>query len=138
MAYNWMITFGFKYGVWKKFYNVDGHEKEATVKYKWSFVDRYLEYKIQMFHWVQVPLDDAKNIEDDSAVVKGGGYRYCDDKKNTQMVDYHVDTCDALAAQLKDIPFCGNLSVRFPGGKPFILVGHYACIFKQYIFTGKA
>ena len=91
-----------------------------------------------MFHWVQVPLDVAKKLEDDSTVMKGGGYRYCDDETNTQMVEYHVETFDVLAVQLKHTPFGNNIMFRFPGGNPFILVVHYECTFKQYIFTGKA
>ena len=41
-AYNWMIAFGFKYKVRNKFYYVDSNEKEAEVKYRWRFVNRYL------------------------------------------------------------------------------------------------
>ena len=41
-AYNCMIALGFKYEVRKKFYYVNGNEKEATVKYIWRFVEQYI------------------------------------------------------------------------------------------------
>jgi len=43
--YRWMKHLGFKYEAWKKGYYVDGHEKPATVKYRWSFVQHYLNYE---------------------------------------------------------------------------------------------
>ena len=45
-----MLAIGFKYEVQKNLYYVDENEKEAAVKYRWSFVDHYLEYEMQMFH----------------------------------------------------------------------------------------
>ena len=78
-----------------------------------------------------MPLAGTKKLEDDGTVVKVGGYRYRDNETNTKMVEYHVDTCVALDTQVNHTPFGGNLRDRFPGGKPFILVGHNECIFKQ-------
>ena len=77
-----------------------------------------------MFFWVQVPLVNAKNLEDNDDVVKRGGYRYRDGEMNTKMVQNHVDTCDDVAAQVNHTPSIGNMGVRFPGGKPFIRIGH--------------
>ena len=79
---------------------------------------------MQMFRLLQVPLANTTYLEDDSAVLNGGGYRYHKNDTNNQMVEYNFDTCDALAAQIKHKPFVNNLRVIFQGEKPFILVGN--------------
>ena len=68
-----MTQLGFKYEPRKKGYYVDGHEKPATVAYRWSFCQWYLEYKQHMHHWVRTPAACAKELEDNGELMKGNG-----------------------------------------------------------------
>jgi hypothetical protein len=36
-TYRWMLQLGFQYETRRKGYYVDGHEKKATVEYRWDF-----------------------------------------------------------------------------------------------------
>jgi hypothetical protein len=55
------------------------------------------------------------------------------------MVEFHVDTSDALLKVGNVGEFGGNLSVRFPAGYiPLIVVGHNESSFKQFLMTKKA
>ena len=53
-VYRWMKKLGFNYEPRKKSCSVDSHEKEATVNYRWSFVERYLQREQRMFRWIQI------------------------------------------------------------------------------------
>jgi len=137
--YRWMKALGFRYEMRRKGYYVDGHEKPSTVAYRWSFCERYLAYEMRMFRWVQITLEQAKMLEEKGEIVKGSGYHYLDPLTNTNMVEFHVDTCDALLTVGSTGEFGGNLSVRFPAGsKPLIVFGHDECIFKQFLMSKKA
>ena len=72
--YWWMKHLGFKYEAQKKGYYVDGHENPATVEYRWSFVQHYLNYEWRMFCWIQIPLSEAVKQEEDGKVSKHTGY----------------------------------------------------------------
>jgi hypothetical protein len=39
-VYRWMLRIGFKHETRRKGYFVDGHEKKATIEYRWSLCDR--------------------------------------------------------------------------------------------------
>ena len=45
----WITSLGFKYEAHQKSYYVNGHEKQGTVDYQWSFVQRYLSHEQWMF-----------------------------------------------------------------------------------------
>ncbi len=51
-TYRWMLHLGFRYETRRKGYYVDGHEKKATVEYRWDFCKRYLLLESQMFCWI--------------------------------------------------------------------------------------
>ena len=129
-VYRWMIRLGFRYAARKKGYYVDGHEKPATVQYRWDFCKRYLTYEQRMHRWTQVTLAEAVVLEENGDVAKGSGY------KRGNIVEYHVDTVNPN--KLKETAFGGDLSIQFPiGAKPLIIFGHDECIFKQFTMAGK-
>ena len=69
-------------------------------------------------------------MEGKGEVTRGSGYKY------GNFVEYHVDTVDPQ--KLKETPFGGELSIRFPrGAKPIIIFGQDDCIFKQFSMSGK-
>ena len=108
-----MKHLGFKYEAQKKGYYVDGHEKPATVEYRWSFVQRYLSYERRMFRWIQIPLLEALKLEEDGKVPKHTGYWYQDSTTGDAIVEYHVDACTIFQEQMNETTkFGGRLSVR--------------------------
>jgi hypothetical protein len=42
--YRWLKKLGFSYEPSWKCYYVDGHEKEATIAYRYNFIERYFTY----------------------------------------------------------------------------------------------
>lgn len=90
--YNWLAALGFRYEPRRNNYYVDGHEKEATVQYRWKFVGRYLLDEVRMFRWIQMTIAEAKTYEEKGLVIEGSGYRYEDPNTGEPMVEYHVDT----------------------------------------------
>ena len=58
--YRWMNLLGFKYEQRRKCYYVYGHKKSATVEYCKAFVEYYLTYEHQMFHWIQVTITKSQ------------------------------------------------------------------------------
>ena len=135
-----MLLLGFRYETRRKGYYVDGHEKKATVEYRWDFCERYLLLERQMFRWIQVSLEEAEKLQELGRVAQGSGYTYIDERTGNTMVEYHVDTCKEFMDQMnKESAFGGNVSVRSNTGKrPLIVFGQDECIVKQYSFTHKS
>jgi hypothetical protein len=138
-VYRWMTSLGFRYEPCQKGYYVDGHERPATIQYRWDFCKRYLAYEQRMQRWIQVPATLAIELETKGEVAKGSGYKY--DSNGVSMFEYHVDSFAADNELLKEMvttSLGGNLSVQFPqGSKPLIIFGHDECIFKQFLMPGK-
>ena len=136
-VYRWMIRLGFRYEPARKGYYVDGHERPATIQYRWDFCRRYLAYEKRMHRWVQVPEAVAQQLEKDEMIARGSGYKYLLNGL-TPMREFHVDSFDPKKSkeflrQFVTTNFGGNLSVRMdPSSKPLISLGHDECIFKQY------
>ncbi|KAI2493650.1 hypothetical protein MHU86_20903 [Fragilaria crotonensis] len=141
-VYRWMVRLGFRYEPTRKGYYVDGHERPATVQYRWDFCQRYLSYERRMHCWVQVTEPVAAQLETDEMLPKGSGYSYLN-SSGDRMREYHVDSFEpekskALLQQLVTTDFGGNLSVRFDSSlKPLIIFGHDECIFKQFLMPSK-
>ena len=135
-----MLKLGFRYEIRRKGYYVDGHERKATVQYRWDFCDRYLSLERRMFRWIQVSLEEAERLQALGEVTKGSGYKYTDKRTGKAMVEYHVDTCRGfMDCMNKQTIFGGNLSVRMnPDERPVISFGQDECIVKQYSFTNKS
>jgi alpha-amylase/alpha-mannosidase (GH57 family) len=111
-TYRWMLQLGFCYEMRRKGYYVDGHEKKATVDYRWDFCERYLLLERQMFRWIQVSLEEAEKLQALGKVTKGSGHMYTDERTGNTMVEYHVDTCKEFMEKMnKESEFGGNLSV---------------------------
>jgi hypothetical protein len=68
------------------------------------------------------------------------GHKYLDPETNLEMVELHVDAHPSFHEKMNaTTKFRGNLSVQMPpNNKPLICFGQDECIFKQYLFTGKA
>jgi hypothetical protein len=138
-VYRWMLRIGFKHETRRKGYFVDGHEKKATIEYRWSFCDRYLVMERKMYLWIQVPVEEANMLKEEKKAAKQSGYHYMDKLTGNEMVEFHVDTCRTFMDQMnKETTFGGNLSVRMlPCERPVIVMGQDECIVKQYSFTRK-
>jgi hypothetical protein len=136
-VYRWMLCLGFRYEPRRKGYYVDGHERPATVQYRWKFCQRYLAYEQRMHRWIQVPATEANELEKSGEVTEGSGYKYTTDDGLT-MVEYHCDTVKNLKPEWITTSLGGNLSVRIPPEqKPLIIFGHDECIFKQFTMVNK-
>ena len=97
----------------EKGYYVDGHERPATVQYRWKFFQRYLAYEQQMHQWIQVPATEANELEKRGEVTEGSGYKYTTDN-GLAMVEYHCDTVKNLKPEWITTSLGGNLSVWIP------------------------
>jgi hypothetical protein len=59
-----MPLLGFHHKTWWKGYYVDGHEKKATIEYRWDFWERYLSLEKQIFPWrIQMPVKEAERLQ---------------------------------------------------------------------------
>ena len=67
-------------------YYVDGHERPATIQYRWEFCKWCPTYKQRMNCWIQVTLTDAAILEENGDTAKGSGYR------QGNIIECHVDT----------------------------------------------
>jgi hypothetical protein len=56
--------------------NVDGHEKPATVEYRYNFIEQYFHYELRAFRWIQITEKEASELEGIGVLVKWLGYRY--------------------------------------------------------------
>jgi hypothetical protein len=84
-VYRWLERLGFNYEPRKKSYYVDNHEKPETVAYRRHFIKRYMQFEERMFRWIQLPLEQVEEMEQNKEIEEGLGYRYED------MVEFHVD-----------------------------------------------
>jgi hypothetical protein len=118
-----MLQLGFRHETRRKGYYVDGHEKKATVEYRWDFCERYLLLERQMFRWIQIPVEEAERLQALGKVTKGSGFMYTEEHTGKTMVEYHVDTCKEFMEKMnKESEFGGNLSVRFDPEKRRLVV----------------
>jgi hypothetical protein len=138
--FRWMRRLGFKYEPRRKCYYVDGHEKPETKKYRKTMVSEYLKNELRMYRWIQLPLTELKELEEMLEIQIGSGHNYTNQQTNVEMVELHVDSHPSFHEKMNETTlFGGNLSVRMPPNtKPLICFGQDECIFKQFLFTGKA
>lgn len=126
-----MRLLGFKYEVRKKYYFVDGHEKEDTKRYHKKFVKKMLELEKRMYRWIQISEKDADEYEKKYKLIKACGRSYTDASTNQTMYEFHVDACEKFHELMEDNAFGGNLQFDFDHNtKPVIVLGHDECIFK--------
>ncbi len=118
---------------------MDGHEREVTVNYRWRFVQRYLTYERRMFRWIQIPLDEALELEEAGRIPKHAGYHYNHPENGEAMVEYHVNTSNLFQERMsKETTYGGNGSVRYDEeGRMLIIWGHDEAIIKQFTLTTK-
>lgn len=133
----WMHAVGFRYKKREKHYFVDGHERPETLAYRPVFTKKYLDNEIRAHRWIQLTLDESKELESKGLVPLNCGYNFVDDD-GISHVEYHIDSSPAFDERLSQLPFGGNLSVRKPiDAKPVIYVGQDEAIFKQFLFLLK-
>jgi hypothetical protein len=90
-----------------------------------------------VFRWTQLPLTGTEGSGRDAG--DQNGTIILDLQTNIEMVELHVDSHPSFHEQMNENTFGGNLSVRMPPNtKPLICFGQDECIFKQFLFTGKA
>jgi hypothetical protein len=82
----WMRHLGFKYEVRQKCYNVDGHKKPKTKKYRKTIVSQYLENQLRMHRWIQLPLTELNNLEEQLEIQIGNIHHYTDPTSNIPTV----------------------------------------------------
>jgi hypothetical protein len=140
MTYRWMLLLGFRHETRRKGYYVDGHERKATIEYRWDFCEKYLSLEKKMFRWIQIPLEEAERLQALGKLTNGSGYKCTDELTGERMVEYHVDTCkDFMERKNKESEFGGDLSVRRDQSqRPLIVFGQDECIVKQYLFSKKS
>lgn len=134
-----MRALGFKYEARKKYYFVDGHEKEGTIKYRTEYVREMLNLEQRMYRWIQLKQTEVAMYGEKHGLLTSTGYNYTCPLTGEPMVEFHVDACEEFHKVMKETMWGGNLSVRMEVGKqPVVLLGHDECIFKQYQFTNKS
>ena len=139
----WIKLLGFTYCERKKTYYCDSHEKPEVVKYRYKYIDRYLEREFRCFRWVQISKSKYEEmLRNEFSIFCGTPYEY-ENAKGEKYYEFHVDDNQQFT-DWKDWPdeesrrFGGCLSVRMPeGAKPLIIFGQDECIFKQYVFCKK-
>ena len=139
--HKWLVNLGFKYETRKKTYYVDSHEKPENVNYRSNFITRYFGYEMLAHRWIPVSKEESDEMIRNNEINECIGYQYNkvqDDGTVLTLVEYHVDDHPLFMDICADLPYGGNLSVRFPKGqKPLLIFGQDECIFKQYSFTKK-
>jgi hypothetical protein len=80
------------------------------------------------------------NLEEQLESEIDDGHHYTDPTSNVPMVELHVNSHPTFQERMNaTTQFGGNLSVRMPRNtQPLICFGQDECIFKQFLFTGKA
>jgi hypothetical protein len=103
-------------------------------------VSQYLKRELCVHRWIQLPVIELKALEVELEIKLHTGHKYLDPETNLEMVELHVDTHPSFHEKMNaTTKFGGNLSVQMPpNNKPLICFGQDECIFKQYLFTGKA
>ena len=88
-----MYAVDFRYKKREKHYFVDGHEKPETLAYRPVFTNKYLDNEIRAHRcWVQVPLQESKELESIGHVPINCGYNYVDDDGIDMFEYYHVNS----------------------------------------------
>jgi hypothetical protein len=110
-------------------------------KYRKTMVSMNLKNELCMvYRWIQLSLIKLMDLEEELEIKIGNGHHYTDLQTNIEMVELHVDSHPSFHAKMNETTqFGSQLSVRMPPNtKPVICFGQDECIFKQFIFTGKA
>jgi hypothetical protein len=90
----------FSYEPRQKGYYVHGHEKGATVAYRYKFIHTYFQYELQIPRWIQISEEMARIIEEQQQIPTGAGYRYNDQLTGAMMVEYHIDNHDSFQEKM--------------------------------------
>jgi hypothetical protein len=114
MIYRWLQKLGFTYQPRKKGYYVDGHKKEQTVKYRYTFINTYFNYEFGTARWIQITEERATELKEQGELPKNSGYRYNHPEMGEPMVKYHVNTHELFQERVKETRMGGNRSVRYP------------------------
>jgi hypothetical protein len=61
-----------------------------------------------MFRWIQIPLDEALELEMAGRIPKHAGYHYIHPETGKAMVEYHVNTSNLFQERVKKINLWGT------------------------------
>ena len=88
--------------------------------------------------WIQISLEESKELEKKGLAPADSGYRYSDDN-HQDMVEYHVDASQIFQDRMNnETKFGGKLSVRLDKEtRPLLMFGHDESIFNQFLLTKK-
>jgi hypothetical protein len=138
-THRWMKQLGFKHEVRRKCHCVDDHEKPETKKHRKTMVSQHLKNKLCMHGWIQSPLTELKDLEEQLQIFVGDGHHCTDPETSVEMVELHVDSHPTFHETMNArTQFGGNLSFRMPpNAKPLICWGQDERVFKQFLFTGE-
>jgi hypothetical protein len=132
----WMHACGFKYKKREKHCFVDGHQKPETIAYRPVDTKRYFDLEVRAHRWLQITLEQSKELETSKNLAVNSGYHYIIDG-SVAMVEYHIDASmgEHFAEQLCQLPLGGSLSVRKSvGSNTVMFIGQDEAIFKQFLF----
>jgi len=131
-AFCWLKNLGFCFDIQKGYFN-DHHKNPENVLAWKEFIKSYFSYELYTHHWVQVPINDAKQFESETDLkgnhlMKGMWAYKLENENGTLMQEYHVDChlefFDKYVTSVDCQKFGRNLSVCIPDSThPKLLIG---------------
>jgi hypothetical protein len=69
-------------------------------KYRKTMVSQYLKNELHMYRWIQLPLMQLMDLEEELEIKTGSGHHYTDLQTNIEMVEPQVDTHPLFHAKM--------------------------------------
>jgi len=143
-AWRWLQNLGFAFHSLRKSYYNDRHENIENKKARRCFISKYFQLELYAHCWVQVPLDEARALEEESDENKPqlmrNTWAFEFEQTGQTFREYHVDCHPVFAKYVSSQNKCwgGNLSCHFPiGAWPVILIGKDESVFKENHFSSR-
>ena len=71
-----MTHLGFQYNKRRKSYFTDRHESEENRNYRREFIQKYFQYELNSYLWIQLEESVAKKLEKDEDLLENIYYEY--------------------------------------------------------------
>ncbi len=81
---------------------MDGHGKEATIAYRYNFIEQYFTYERRAPRWIQITNAEAHKLEEKGEVPKGSRFCYHHPETGVPMVEYQVDKSDSFQERMRE------------------------------------
>jgi hypothetical protein len=105
----WLDRLGFKHEARKKEgHHVDNHEKLETVAHRRNFIKGCLKFEKGMFRWIQLPLEEVKEMEENGEIDEGLGHRHQDPETKVDMGEFRVDQHHSFQDRVATTKHGGN------------------------------